>query len=138
MRKREKLLLVGALTVLASAPVMTLSTDVLSQVAAQQQLQNQKVSLGASLTDQQVQETLKLLNIDKVASNDLIKIDGAKINQYLNLGTPNDVGVYSSAIIEPREPGYGVQVQIVTPQTINQVTAQTYQNAAITSAKPAL
>lgn len=133
MRKREKLLLVGALTVLASAPVMTLSTDVLSQVAAQQQLQNQKVSLGASLTDQQVQETLKLLNIDKVASNDLIKIDGAKINQYLNLGTPNDVGVYSSAIIEPREPGYGVQVQIVTPQTINQVTAQTYQNAAITS-----
>lgn len=102
-------------------------------VAAQEQLPTRKVSLGGTLNQNDINYTLQLLNAQDVSVADQINVDGPMINSYLNDGSTAQTDVYSSAIIEPRQPGYGVQVQIITPQTILNVSASTYQNAAITS-----
>lgn len=123
------------------ASTAVLSTAVLPQnfmptplnVSAQEQLPTRKVSLGGSLDQNGINYTLQLLNARDVPLVDHIRVDGPMINHYLRDGSNAQTDVYSSAIIEPRQPGYGVQVQIVTPQTILNVSAATYQNAAITS-----
>src|SRR5699024_7235805 len=87
-------------------------------VAAQEQLPTRKVSLGGTLNQNDINYTLQLLNAQDVSVADQINVDGPMINSYLNDGSTAQTDVYSSAIIEPRQPGYGVQVQIITPQTI--------------------
>lgn len=55
------------------------------------------------------------------------------INRYLQDGSNASTQVLSSAYIQQMPEGYGVQVQIVTPQNITVVRPLTYQNAAITA-----
>lgn len=90
-------------------------------------------SLGATLSENDIKRTLQLLTGQTIEQKNQYLIDGEIINHYLNDGSTRITPVYSSAVIEPREPGYGVQVQIVTPQTILNVNSQTYANAAITA-----
>lgn len=96
-------------------------------------LTQSKVALGASLNEEQKQHTLNLLRATDVDNQQIISVDGKMIEQFLADGSNEETLVYSSAIIEPREAGYGVQVQIVTPNNITLVAPQTYQNAAITA-----
>ena len=89
------------------------------------------LSLGKTLNLEQSTQTQRTLGADN--ADQVIIVDGKIINDYLNDGSNINTPVYSSAYIEQREPGFGVQVQILTPQNILVVKPSTYQNAAITS-----
>lgn len=89
------------------------------------------LSLGKTLNLEQSTQTQRTLGADN--ADRVIIVDGKIINNYLNDGSNINTPVYSSAYIEQREPGFGVQVQILTPQNILVVKPPTYQNAAITS-----
>lgn len=89
------------------------------------------LSLGKTLSLEQSSQTQRTLGADN--ADQVIIVDGKIINDYLNDGSNINTPVYSSAYIEQREPGFGVQVQILTPQNILVVKPATYQNAAITS-----
>ena len=98
-----------------------------------QQVQQKLLSLGASLQGAQITQTRSLLGATDVPEANTIYVDGNTVNQYLSDGSNANTIVYSSAVIEPQAEGFGVQVQIVTPQNIKLVTPLSYQNAAITS-----
>ncbi|UUX34250.1 DUF1002 domain-containing protein [Fundicoccus culcitae] len=117
------------------APIAS-SVVVLDTVSAQQTSLAQGtrlLSLGATLNEQEANQTRQLLNATDVPAENVIYVDGVTINNYLNDGSTAATDVYSSAYIEQFGPGHGIQVQIVTPENIQQVSASTYQNAAITA-----
>ena len=127
MKKSTKLM-VSLLTALTVTPAVATVVGLPQQII---QAQQQKLlSLGGSLTPQQQELTKNLLGANGV--NPLM-VTGDVINQYLHDGSNAGTTVYSSAYIEKQAAGYGVQVQIVTPQNITVVSPTTYQNAAITS-----
>ena len=98
-----------------------------------ERLTERQIAFGSTLDDEQKQETLDLLRTGELSEQQIMPIDGSLINQYLADGSTEDTQVYSSALIEPREEGYGVQVQIVSPDTLPSVAATVYQQAAITA-----
>ena len=104
-----------------------------SAVEVDQTQSKQLVAIGASLDEQQRQETLKLLGVSPDNTNKIVYVDGEMVNKYVKDGSTNATNVYSSASIEQMPQGHGVQVQIVTPDNILNVTPLTYQNAAITA-----
>lgn len=89
------------------------------------------VSLGASLSDDQKKETLLLLGAENIPNEKFFNIDGQKLNEYLNDGSTIDTTIYSSSKVEFKNEGYGVQVQINTPNNITNVSPAMYVNAAI-------
>ncbi|MDO4775418.1 MAG: DUF1002 domain-containing protein [Aerococcaceae bacterium] len=93
----------------------------------------QKVTLGVSLSPEQRNETLDILGSSNIMSKDILTIDGSMVNKYLKDGSNLDTDIYSSAYIELKPEGYGVQVQILTPDNITSVSKTTYQSAAITA-----
>src|SRR5699024_844868 len=113
----KKRLLLSAMVALVAAPlaqpVLNFNTDGIQHVQAQE---SQLVALGGSLDQNQAQQTLQLLGANAVDSSNIIYVDGTMINQYLQDGSGPGTVVYSSAYIQGMNEGYGVQVQIVTPQ----------------------
>ena len=86
---------------------------------------------GESLTDGEKASTADLLNTDENATEIEVRID--ELNDILH----NDYDyyqVYSSVYLEPADTSEGVNVEIITPQTITKITPAQYQNAAITAA----
>ena len=138
--KKSKILFaaLAALTVSPNVMPLVLNSNQVLHAVGQEQGQS-LMALGASLNQQQMQETIQLLGASQVAANNTITVDGNMINKYLQIGADSSVDVYSSVYVEAQAPGSGVQVQIVTPQNITLVSNTTYQNAAITAgAKDAL
>ena len=132
--KRRFTLTLSTLVVLNLLPVHTLSAIVPTvEATVRQHQEDSLMSLGATLNADQTQMTKRLLSGTEVPDKNILRVDGPMINKYLQDGSTQDTQVYSSAIIQPKEAGYGIQVQIVTPQNIQQVSASTYQNAAITA-----
>lgn len=125
---------VTALTLMPT-PALFATVDGIQAVAAQKTQDQSKdlMSLGATLNATQSDQTKRLLGGVGVPDKNIIQVDGNLINRYLNDGSDASTPVYSSALIQPQNKGYGVQVQIVTPQNIQQVSQATYQNAAITA-----
>lgn len=112
------------------ALVMTiLPSSLFLSVDAQQQ--SRALATGASLSEQERQRTIELLG--GTEAEHVLAVDGNLINHYLQDGSNAQTGVFSSVLIEPQTAGFGVQVQLVTPDKITKVTPATYQNAAITS-----
>lgn len=124
-------------TALAAAIVINpiaLNPMPLNQVMAVQQNEEQElVALGASLDPASAQQTLALLGAQQVPQSNILYVNGDMINRYLQDGSNASTQVLSSAYIQQMPEGYGVQVQIVTPQNITVVRPLTYQNAAITA-----
>lgn len=89
------------------------------------------VSVGASLSEEEKKETLKLLKAEDVSSDNIFSIDGNKLNEYLNDGSTTNTTIISSSKVEFKNEGYGVQVTINTPNNITNVSQSTYVNAAI-------
>lgn len=120
---------------LALAPVTVPSlVGSSTYVQAISQTESQRLlSLGASLSAEQQQQTIQLLGASDVTPTNTVYVDGSVINRFLQDGSGPGTVVYSSAFIESQNDGFGVQVQIVTPQNITLVTPATYQNAAITA-----
>lgn len=140
MRKKSLLLLVALAGVTTSSFISPYGTEsIMTHVAAQEIQAQQQVALGGSLSESEIQQTLELLRVNDIADSNITHVDGTLINRYLQDGSTSDTPVYSSVSVEAREAGYGVQVQIITPNNILLVAPQTYQNAAITAgAKDAL
>lgn len=133
MKKNKGLITIMALMTLSplALPVVQMTPTVNAQT---QQVQRQgQLALGASLSAGQAQQTIALLGAGNVTPQNTIYVDGTMINRYLNDGSNASTGVFSSAYIQPQAPGFGVQVQIVTPSNITAVSTTTYQNAAITA-----
>lgn len=110
---------------------VTLSTA--TYIYAQDTDLSSNATLGISLSEEQKMETLDILGASEITSNDIIVIDGIKVNEYLNDGSSATTDIYSSAYVELKPEGYGVQVQILTPENITSVSESTYQSAAITA-----
>lgn len=124
-------LLASVTLVSTSVPLVTYSVP---NVLAISETQSQRLlSLGGSLNEAQRQQTMQLLGATNVSVDNTVYVDGTIINQYLQDGSGPGTVVYSSAFIESQPEGYGVQVQVVTPQNITMVSPTTYQNAAITA-----
>ncbi|WP_025729606.1 DUF1002 domain-containing protein [Atopobacter phocae] len=85
---------------------------------------------GESLTTSQYQETRNLLGVPKQTEE--IKVQINELNSLLNDNYPYNQ-VYSSTYITPSSTNNGVEVEIVTPQTITTITPTQYRNAAITA-----
>lgn len=134
MKKQLKVLLVGVSLMLffpSVTPLLTSFSADMPRVLAKES--KELLSLGASLSSDQETMTRQYLGAVNTPTNQTLRIDGNTINRYLRDGSNSATGVYSSAFIIPQAPGYGVQIQVVTPQNITMVTPTTYQNAAITS-----
>ncbi len=85
---------------------------------------------GESLTDEEIEETRRLLG----AGDDATEIE-VMINE-LNGLLHNDYPyyqVYSSVYIAPNNDAEGINVEIKTPSTITTITETQYENAAITA-----
>lgn len=96
--------------------------------AEDNQIEDKTFTQGADLDKQQEQETKKLLDVDSNAKN--YKIDSNDVQHYT--GKWYDT-IYSSTYIEPKSIRHGVDVEIVTPDNITNVTKEQYRNAAITA-----
>lgn len=139
MKKRR--ILLAALAAITLAPVaLPFGSQSASAIQEAGQVQGKELlALGRTLNAQQAQETIQLLGASNVTADNTIYVDGVMIDRYLHIGSDMSTGVYSSVYIKEQAPGTGIQVQIVTPQNITDVSATTYQNAAITAgAKNAL
>ncbi|EFR31295.1 DUF1002 domain-containing protein [Eremococcus coleocola] len=91
------------------------------------------VSLGASLDPTAQEQTKGILGASAAPADNILYVDGPTINKYLQDGSNEATQVFSSAYIMPQAPGSGVRVEIVTPENIQKVSRDTYQNAAITA-----
>ncbi|HIH0165774.1 TPA: DUF1002 domain-containing protein [Staphylococcus aureus] len=96
--------------------------------AEDNQIEDKTFTQGADLDKQQEQETKKLLDVDSNAKN--YKIDSEDVQHYT--GKWYDT-IYSSTYIEPKKFRHGVDVEIVTPDNITDVSKEQYRNAAITA-----
>lgn len=88
-----------------------------------------EIALGSSLSQSQRDEVLSYFG--ELGNDNFITIDGNKVNEHLNNGSDNSVGIFSSAKVEFKNSGYGVHVYIVTPENITKVSENMYRNAAI-------
>lgn len=90
-----------------------------------------KLSIGSSLNEEQVKELQAIFNSDDSAIESAVITDGNLVNGYLQDGSNNSTDIFSSAKVEFKNQGYGIQVKILTPENITQVSESMYENAAI-------
>lgn len=89
------------------------------------------VVYGETLTDEQEDEVRELLQVENRENVDEFYVDGQDIANYIN-GNPNS-RMFSSVKITPQEQGEGLEVNIVTPDNITEVTKEMYANALLTA-----
>ena len=85
---------------------------------------------GAKLSDSQKEEVKRLLEVDPDAIQEF-EVDGQDAAKYIN-GNPNS-NMYSSVKITQEDKGNGIDIDIVTPDNITQVTEDMYKNALLTA-----
>lgn len=88
------------------------------------------VVYGANLTDEQKEEVRRLLEANSETMEEFI-VTGQDIHNYIG-GDPNS-RMFSSVKITHKEEGHGIDVHIVTPDRITEVTSEMYQNALLTA-----
>lgn len=88
---------------------------------------------GGGLSDSQVLETEKLLEIDKPDNVASVAVTGADLVKYLKEGSGDTANMISSVLVKKENSGKGVKVTIKTPDNITQITQDQYANAAITA-----
>ncbi|HDJ3742783.1 TPA: DUF1002 domain-containing protein [Staphylococcus aureus] len=96
--------------------------------AEDNQIKKKTLTEGANLDEQQEKQTRELLDVDSDVKT--YKIDSKDVQHYT--GKWYDT-IYSSTVIEPKSFRHGVDVEIVTPDNITNVTKEQYRNAAITA-----
>lgn len=85
---------------------------------------------GQSLTQEEKVRTAELLGTGEDTREIEVRID--ELNDILH-NSYNYYQVYSSVYLEPADTSEGVNVEIITPETITKITPAQYQNAAITA-----
>lgn len=89
------------------------------------------VVYGATLSASQKDEVKRLLNVSNAENTEEYSVSGADAETYIN-GNPNS-RMFSSAKITLEEEGKGINIDIVTPNNITQVTVEMYMNALLTA-----
>ncbi|WP_077306880.1 DUF1002 domain-containing protein [Terribacillus halophilus] len=89
------------------------------------------VVVGDSLSDAQKQQVREDLGVTNTNNVEEIPVTADDIVKYIN-GDANS-RMYSSAMITREEEGHGLEIQIVTPENITQVTVDMYKNALLTA-----
>ncbi|HLR67813.1 MAG TPA: DUF1002 domain-containing protein [Virgibacillus sp.] len=89
------------------------------------------VVYGDTLTDAQKSEVRELLNVTDSSTIDEYTVTGQDIANYID-GDPNS-RMFSSAKITREEKGTGLNIDIVTPDNITEVTSEMYANALLTA-----
>lgn len=84
---------------------------------------------GSGLTEAEIEITGQLLGVDSAATK--LKITGADAEKYINEPS-NDIDMISSVYIVKNGTGK-INVDVVTPLSIKEVTALQYSNAAVTA-----
>lgn len=93
-----------------------------------EKLENKIYIEGADLNDSQANVTKKNLGVNdsykkyKITTDDVLRYTGGTYDY-----------IHSSATIEPKKIGKGVDVDIATPDNITRITKEQYTNASITS-----
>lgn len=89
------------------------------------------VVYGEKLSESEIDQVRELLEVtDRDAVVEYL-ITGQDYANYID-GNP-DANMYSSAKIVLKEDGYGIRIQIVTPENITKVTSDMYANALLTA-----
>jgi len=89
------------------------------------------VVYGDTLTEAQKNEVRELLNVTDPSAIDEYTVTGQDIANYID-GDPNS-RMFSSAKITREEKGTGLNIDIVTPDNITEVTSEMYANALLTA-----
>ncbi|WP_181350306.1 DUF1002 domain-containing protein [Thalassobacillus sp. CUG 92003] len=97
---------------------------------------NEKLGLpivvyGGSLTEQQKSDVQELLEVDQHNEVDVFTVDGQDIASYIG-GNPNS-RMFSSVKIIQKDQGEGLNIEIVSPDNITDVTKEMYANALLTA-----
>ena len=87
---------------------------------------------GDSLTPDQKEETKTLLGITDSTQTKEVTVTGADIVKDIH-GDPGSHLYSLSALITRKDPGTGLNIKIVTPDNITEVTEQMYANALLTA-----
>lgn len=114
--------------ILSAAALLTLGALFPVNVQAKE-LEEPVYAYGESLTDEQKKSTANLLNVTDGAKEMEVKIN--ELNDLLQ-DTYDYYQVYSSVFVLPTEEK-GIDVSIITPDTITSITENQYENAAITA-----
>lgn len=88
---------------------------------------------GGGLSEDQVNQTADLLDIDSRDNVAEIAAMGEDLQTYLNQGAGSTSSMISSVLVQRSGEGSGVNVNIVTPDNITRITEEQYMNAAITA-----
>lgn len=123
------------ITVLLTLFVMLISfmlpmNDVTYAVELEELSGESTVVYGANLTADQKEEVRRLLEANSDTMEEYI-VTGEDIHNYIG-GDPNS-RMFSSVKITHKEEGYGIEVNIVTPDRITEVTSEMYSNALLTA-----
>ena len=119
-----------AITSLAVATLLLSASGVVKAAENKEDWDEPVFIKGADLEGQDLQQTENDLGVD-----DNYKTYNVNVNDVSNY-IPNSSNlsyIYSSATIEHKKWGKGVDVKIDTPDNITKVTSEQYQNAAITA-----
>lgn len=87
---------------------------------------------GAGLNQQQLTETMSVLGINQ----NNVKTEtatGADLVKYLGYGSGDDSVMLSSVVVNREDQGQGINVKILTPENITQITADQYKNPLVTA-----
>lgn len=119
----KKLLISGV-----AAAILTTSVIQNAEAANEYKPKEDIFIQGADLNQKQLDETKDLLGVDNDVTT--YKVDYNDVIRYT--GTEYDF-IHSSAYIQPKTFGRGVDVEIETPENITRITREQYMNAAVTA-----
>lgn len=88
---------------------------------------------GGGLSESQITETEELLGIENPDNVAISSVSGQDLIDYLGEGSGNTASMISSVMVQKQDTGEGVDVEIVNPENISQITQDQYANAAITA-----
>ncbi|WP_170243112.1 DUF1002 domain-containing protein [Streptococcus suis] len=133
MKKTVSKLALATLVIgLVGAPMTAAHADIQTDVINEKWGKPTMV-YGGGLSDAQVTEVNRLLNIKNIENVSRQVVQGQDMDQYLGTSGADTASLFSSVLVQKQESGKGVVVDIKTPQNITLITSTQYANAAITA-----
>ncbi|HFU1091493.1 TPA: DUF1002 domain-containing protein [Streptococcus suis] len=133
MKKTVSKLALATLVIgLVGAPMTAAHADIQTD-AINEKWGKPTMVYGGGLSDAQVTEVNRLLNIKNIENVSRQVVQGQDMDQYLGTSGADTASLFSSVLVQKQESGKGVVVDIKTPQNITLITSTQYANAAITA-----
>lgn len=113
--------------------VSSASADIINPSVIDEKWGKPTFAYGGGLSENQVNETAKLLGIDSLEDVYHFPVTGDDLANYLKEGAAQTSSMISSVLVQKQDAGEGVEVEIETPNSITEITEEQYANAAITA-----